>query len=203
MNHASTVTAIDIVLLPKQQLMQEVIALNQQIDQSGALPLNQENCIPHISMAMGAVKSEDLPVIYAQVEKLTAAINSLAIEVSGIYSMMLNDGRSSFGLDLAKQASLINLHTKLMEIISPFLVAATVDSIDPIRGLDQVTLDYIDGFVSTSSYQHFRPHITVGFGVLHELTNITLNSTIEGVFICQLANYCTCARILKSFPFIS
>jgi len=193
--------AIDIVLFPHRQLIEEVIGLNQQWDDSGAIPLNIKNCVPHITLAMGVVKHSDLTDIFDQLEEIFAPFKNMQVQVSGIYSFEMADGRKVFGLNFEKSHELEMLHMRSMEILTPFLLPPREDSIDPVRGLDEITLETIASLPQKSSFENYHPHLTIGFGALKTLDNITLNNTIEGMFVCQLANYCTCARVLKSFPF--
>lgn len=192
--------AIDVVALPNQQLTEELITLNRQIDCEQLIPLNAKNCLPHISLAMGAIKGEDIPKVYQAISLLANAMSPFKFELDDVYTMELTDGRTSVGINLKQTNELLQLHEHLMEIIAPFNQKATSQSISPIRGTNPLTLNYIDSFREEHSYKKYQPHITLGFGKLESLGNIALNSTIEDLFICQLANYCTCARILESFP---
>lgn len=195
--------AIDIVVLPTIEMMEQALALNQRFKYVNAqdFPLNTENCIPHITLGMGAISRRALPLVANKIALLAQQLSSFTVDVSGIYQINLPDRRKIFGLDFEKSNQLKLIHEQVMDGLSPYLVQPSLSGIDPIRSIDEITFDTIANFANQGAYQNYRPHITLGFGELNSLENITLNSTIEGLFICQLANYCTCARILKSFPF--
>ena len=193
--------AIDVVLLPDYQMTKEAILLNKRWDGSDKMPLNKTNCLPHITLGMGAIARQQLPKVAEKLQTLTTTLPPFSMTVSGIYQIELPNGSTVFGLDYERTDYLQQLHHDTMEIVMPFLVPPTPNSIDPIRGLDPITLATIADFPKKGSGEQYRPHLTLGFGQLPSLTTITLNSTIEGLFICQLANYCTCASLLKSFPF--
>ena len=196
--------AIDIVLLPVGLLQSEAITTNKEIDTTQQIPLNLTDCLPHITLAMAAVAFHDLEKVYEQVNEVIVNTYPQEITVSGIYNVKLPDGRNVFGLDIHKNDDLFQLHCKVAEILEPFRQTATIDSLDPVRKINKVTLAFINQFYSKSSYDSYHPHITLGFGKLDNLKQIkTLNSTIFELSICQLANYCTCSKVLKSFPFKS
>lgn len=57
-----TKIAIDIVLLPPEEIMNKAIEINQQLADDG-IKLNKKDCLPHISLCMGVISEEDLPEI--------------------------------------------------------------------------------------------------------------------------------------------
>lgn len=202
MEYDSEEIAIDLVLLPNKELLNDCLYLNQKYDLQQKLPLNLTNCLPHVTLAMGTIKSVSLNKIAKSLKQLAAETSVFDITISGIYQIDLPDGEQVFGLDLQKDSqALQRLHQESLSIIKPYAVAPTLMSLDPVWGKDEATLEFIKRFPVNSSHFNYRPHITLGFGSLPFLENITLNSTIEGLFICQLGNYCTCTRVVESFPF--
>ena len=54
--------AVDVVLLPSEQMMDKAIEANGELVKrfGGKIVLNRENCLPHISLAMGCVDERDI-----------------------------------------------------------------------------------------------------------------------------------------------
>ena len=50
--------AIDVVLLPPEEVMDEAIKINQKLGPE--IKLNKENCFPHTSLCMGILDDKDL-----------------------------------------------------------------------------------------------------------------------------------------------
>ena len=64
--------AVDAVLLPSDEMMDKAIEANKELLQQCAdkIVLDKENCLPHISLAMGCIDEE----IVADIEKLLQTI---------------------------------------------------------------------------------------------------------------------------------
>lgn len=203
MEESPDLIAIDIVILPDQELMDESIRLNQLLGMGNAIPLNMNDCVPHITLAMGAVNQANLPAIYTQLERLVHEIKPFIIEVDCLYETVQDHGASLYGIALKYSRVLQELHGNAITILEPYLEIPTEGSVHYVRGVNASTLSYIGKFSEEESGENYFPHITLGFGGLENKEISTLNSTIEGMFIYHLGNYCTCARMLKSFPFKS
>ncbi len=57
--------AVDVVLLPTEAMMDKAIEVNAKlVEKFGKkIALNKENCLPHISLAMGCVDERDIAAI--------------------------------------------------------------------------------------------------------------------------------------------
>ncbi len=57
--------AVDVVLLPSEAMMDKAIALNRRLSghSDQVIILNKKDCLPHISLAMGCIEEEDVPLI--------------------------------------------------------------------------------------------------------------------------------------------
>ena len=49
--------AIDVVLLPPEEIMDKAIEINRQLADD-PIKLNKENCLPHVSLCMGVVEEK-------------------------------------------------------------------------------------------------------------------------------------------------
>ena len=54
--------AVDIVLLPAEQIMDRAIEINRELLRQcpDKISLNKNNCLPHISLAMGCIDDRDI-----------------------------------------------------------------------------------------------------------------------------------------------
>jgi len=60
--------AVDVVLLPSEEMADKAIAANKELLKQCAdkIVLDKENCLPHISLAMGCIDERDI----ADIEKI-------------------------------------------------------------------------------------------------------------------------------------
>ena len=57
--------AVDVVLLPSEEMADKAIAANKELLKQYAdkIVLDKENCLPHISLAMGCIDEKDIAEI--------------------------------------------------------------------------------------------------------------------------------------------
>jgi hypothetical protein len=58
------------------------------------------------------------------------------------------------------------------------------------------TLSWISNYARKSSFENFKPHITLGFGKAEIKKVIKLKFKAQKLAICHLGNHCTCRRVL-------
>ena len=189
--------AVDIALLPPDVESEKIINLVEHFDDKPT-KLNSVDCLPHITLAMGVIKKTKLETAFQIIDALSK-----------------NMGEIPISIQRADITTLPN-HVKISELIvepSPDILKLHMDVMDAFRDLltnDNVRLDYFISppEVSTQSiywvqnyFKHhqsvddYRPHITLGEGILKNLPNqIRFNAST--LTLCHLGTYCTCRKIL-------
>ena len=193
--------AIDVVLLPSEQMMNEAIFINQKILQAEdrKIILNKENCFPHISLLMGCIDSKHLHEVNSLLDKIGSLFTSFHLQIEASQTDNMPDGKPVTVLNIKKNHWLQSLHQKTIEGLLPFLTFdATPEMLhDNPADIQNMTLDIINNFLENSSLDKFSPHITVGLGTYPTITYQSF-FTASTLALCQLGNHCTCRKILHS-----
>jgi hypothetical protein len=190
--------AIDIVLLPDASTTACAINLSEDLlkgKDATRLILNQQNRLPHISLAMGVITETDM-------EQLTTGLAAMA---ESIYTQTLRtmrvksqpDPTDAIALvDLERTDELLAVHEQAMKLLTPIRsknVTANdfADSLPDNSG----TIDWVREFEGSAAYQRFSPHITLGYG---HLPNPAFPETFlaDRLAVCHLGEHCTCSEIL-------
>ncbi len=192
--------AVDVVLLPLEEMADKAIAANKELLKQcpDKIVLDKENCLPHISLAMGCIDERDT----ADIEKVLRTIarqNSLGrLSVIGIHTGTNSAGEKVSVFQIEKTEALQLLHEEVMQRLSPyFSYDVTVDMVlsPPMAG--ESTLLWIKNYPEKSSFEKFSPHITIGYGEINNFS-FPIKFTASKLALCHLGNHCTCRRILAS-----
>lgn len=185
--------AIDIAILPPKEISELCINLNQRLIGPRNIKLNQTNQLPHITLLFGGVEDDKLHKIWNKVEQITRDFKPIKLEIAKVrYG-------GSTGLHLAKSESLVNLHTQLVNKISPLLSynVTTKDFANPDTVFERSTT-WVNNFLVNSARENYDPHITIGDGKLKEddLSQLPIKFTADKITLCHLGNLCTCTETL-------
>ena len=78
--------AVDVVLLPDETITHRAIEINAELVKrfGNKIVLNKENCLPHISMAMGCLEETDIASVEKVLEEIAkeTSLPYLPIEAS-------------------------------------------------------------------------------------------------------------------------
>jgi 2'-5' RNA ligase len=186
--------AIDVVLLPSEEMMDTAITINQELLKRGEpkkMVLNKTDCLPHISLLMGCVADTQLPQITQLLEEIASRYTVFHLQVAEVQQ----EGSSTV-LNMQKNSRLQNLHESMIEQFKPFLTYDAVAEMlyNPAEA-GQSSIDYINSFLSNASYGNYSPHITVGSGA-YQLSKLPMLFTAGTLAICHLGSHCTCRKIL-------
>ncbi len=192
--------AVDVVLLPSEEMADKAIAANKELLKQCAdkIVLDKENCLPHISLAMGCIDERDI----ADIEKVLRTIakqSSLGqLSVISIHTGTNSAGEKVSVFQIEKTESLQSLHEEVMQKLAPyFSYDVTVDMLlsPPMAG--ESTLAWIKSYPEKSSFEKFFPHITIGYGEINNFS-FPIKLSASKLALCHLGNHCTCRKILAS-----
>jgi 2'-5' RNA ligase len=194
--------AVDVVLLPSEEMTEIAIAANKEllISNPAKIVLHKENCLPHISLAMGSIDESKI----GEIEKI---LNSIAKEKAsalgqlraiGIDIQELKNGEKVSGFKIEKPPILQSLHIEVISKMFPYLSnEVKPDMLVNPSEVNDSTLHWIKNYPDNSGFEKFYPHITVGYGEISNLT-FPVEFTASKLALCQLGNECTCRKILAS-----
>lgn len=160
--------AIDIVLELPQALAEAAIALNRQLDeQPNAIPLGPDAAIPHVSLAMGVIEDHDLEEVKAMLDEEFGDQETFSCRVGPVVQQNNAVGQWMAGLALDRSDDILFMHEDAIGILSEVgFVIPTLGSLHDYQHADPQTLEVIRMFREKGSFEHYRPHVTLGFGSL-------------------------------------
>ena len=195
-----TKIAVDVVLLPSEEMMDKTIEVNRELLKNfdKKIILNKENCLPHISLAMGCIDKEHITDIEKILQDIAKQYSVSKLRVIDIYpgTDSANEQMSAFQIERTKELQL--LHRKVMQGLAPyFTYDVTTDMLFSPPGIEKTILLWIKNYPEKSSFENFSPHITIGFGKMDNLS-LPIEFTASKLALCRLGNHCTCRKILVS-----
>jgi len=191
--------AADVVLLPSTEVMEACIRLNQELLKTGEsrIVLNASDCVPHISLAMGCLKDEDLPAVERLLTEIASTVPPLTVPISGLGVGRTSIGESLSSLLIEPTRQLQSLHETVMMRIAPYTTydATPEMFVDP-RGTRPSSAQWVNNYPKAASFEQFSPHITIGIGGLEASVPLPTHCSSSRLALCHLGHDCTCRRIL-------
>jgi len=192
--------AVDVALLPSEQMADRVIRANRELVEKFAseIILDKQNCLPHISLAMGCIDDGDIPDV-AQILTVIAdkhPLESLKVIGIGIETNSAGEKVSAFGIQKTRKLQL--LHEEIMNQLEPYMSSdASADMLYPSGEITASTLLWIKYYREKAAFKHFLPHITIGYGE-PDAADLPMEFAVSELAVCHLGNHCTCRKILAS-----
>jgi len=199
--------AVDVVLLPSEEIADKAIAANKELLKQCAdkIVLDKENCLPHISLAMGCIDERDIDNIEKVLRTIAKQSSLGQLNIIGIHTGTNSAGEKVSVFQIEKTEALQLLHEEVMQKLAPYFsydVTADMVLSPPMAG--ESTLAWIKNYPEKSSFEKFSPHITIGYGEINDysfpikLAVSTARCPVEKLALCHLGNHCTCRKILAS-----
>lgn len=192
--------AIDVVLLPDKSMSQQAIEVSKMQSEkfNDKILLNENNCLPHISLAMGAIEENQLDNFEEVLQKIASRFHKFNLVADSYNSETIPSGDIVSEFTVKNVSQLQSLHEMATLEFKPFLTYnISVDMVFSPPAVEETTTFWIKNYLKQSSFENFKPHITLGFGVLNNV-NVPIHFTASKLAICHLGNCCTCRRILVS-----
>ncbi len=191
--------AIDVVLLPSQVMADKAIEANRQLLglAGDKIVLEKENCLPHISLAMGCIEEKDIGEIGKIVQQIAGRRALGPLKVVGIHVGTNSASEKVSVFQIERTKALQSLHEEVLQRLMPYLSHNV--TVDMVLGptVCESTLRWIRDYPEKSSFTRFFPHITIGYGELGDFS-FPEEFTASRLALCHLGNHCTCRRVLAS-----
>jgi len=187
--------ATDVVLLPDDEMTDRAIEINKQIsrEHSAQIVLDRENCLPHISLAMGCAEQQDVDAIQEVLERLAREIPVRQLTAVGVQNP--GDSKASF-LEIERTEELQRLHERVMQEMQPFFSREVTDVTFYDDIVAQTSVDWVRDYPQKAAYENFSPHLTLGYGPAKASFSFPAVFHASGLALCHLGNHCTCRKIL-------
>lgn len=192
--------AVDVVLLPSQEMMDKAIEANRELlkQRTDNIALNKQDCLPHISLAMGCIEETDVPSIEKAFRALAETHSPGPLSVVGVRVGTNAAGRKVSMFEVRKIEGLQSLHEAVMRELAPyFRYQVTADMLLCEPAADESTLRWIRNYPKKSSFENFFPHITIGYGQIADSPSC-IEFRATRLALCHLGNHCTCRKVLAS-----
>ena len=192
--------AVDIALLPTEAMTDIAIEANRQLArQCGEkIVLDKENCLPHISLAMGCLEQSNLSAGGGILKDLAEELRLPELQVTGIQESTNSAGEKVSVFEVKNIRELQSLHEEIMGTFSPYLRSdVTKEMLYNPHEIELSTLRWIENYREKSSFGNFSPHITIGYGELSGGT-FPIKFNANRLALCHLGNHCTCRKVLAA-----
>ena len=198
--------AVDVVLLPDGAMTATAIEANSELVKKFGekIVLNERNCLPHISLAMGSINDGDITAAGTILQLIARECTLRDLTILGVQVSENAAGEKVSAFEVEKTEELQSLHETIMERLESYLTSDV--TIDMICGYDneriaETTLSWIRNYREKSSFGKFFPHITIGYGEVSNLPAFPIIFAASRLALCYLGNHCTCRSILTSIEF--
>lgn len=188
--------AIDIVILPPESIMQVIIDLIDYTN-SSVIKLNLHDCLPHVSLAMCAVDTNDIPKINSLLDRLAELNNPFSLNVKELKTTDISNGKSISEASIVANDELTALHTSVMNILQPFVIDldVTTDMFYSPPTTAPISTTWVQHYLDSVDPDSYRPHITLGEGAISQ-PKTSIQFAAKRIALCHLGSYCTCRKII-------
>jgi 2'-5' RNA ligase len=193
-----TEIAVDVVLLPSEEMADKTIEANRELQKqyTDKIVLDKENCLPHVSLAMGCIDERDIADIEKVLQTIAKQSSLGQLSVIGIHTGTNSATEQVSVLQIEKTEALQLLHEQVMQRLAPYFnYDVTADMLLSPPMASESTLLWIKNYPEKSSFEKFFPHITIGYGEINNFS-FPIKFTASKLALCHLGNHCTCRRIL-------
>jgi len=193
--------AVDIALLPDAAMTAEAIGANADlVERCGSeIVLDAKTCLPHVSLAMGAVEPSVIESVRKRLEGIAERHPVGELVVTGVVTSLNVRGESVSAFAIAKTKAIQSLHEQVMDALEPYGgYDVTEAMIYGTEAVAQTTLAWIRNFREKAAFAAYFPHITIGYGTVEQEMRFPMRFTAPRLAVCHLGNHCTCCKILAS-----
>jgi hypothetical protein len=187
--------AVDVVLLPDEKTTNLAIRLNAElVRQYGRqIVLSEQDRRPHVSLAMGCLEPDRVEEVRSLLERIAADHPPGEIDITGIVTTLSGKTQRISSFVLAKTPELQSLHEDVTGRMQPcFTYDPTAETIYGDEPVAETTLTWIRTFREKSSFGAYFPHITLGYGPVHQPVTFPFRMKPKAIALFHLGNHCTC-----------
>jgi len=192
--------AVDVVLLLSEEMADKTIEANRELLKQGTdkIVLNKDNCLPHISLAMGCIDERHIAEMDKILQTIAEKYALKQLTAVGIHAETNSAGEKVSVFRIERTEALQSLHEEIMRRLAPYLsYDVTADMVLSGPTASQSTLLWIKNYPARSSFERFFPHITIGYGQIEDFS-FPVKFGVSKLALCHLGNRCTCRKILAS-----
>ena len=205
---AESVTAIDILLLPDETMIDQALADNARLraNYPAGFALDAEHR-PHITLLQRYVRTNDLDQVFAAVQRVFDEQRPVGwdLEATGCFFVDF-DNMGLAGIVIRPTPQLRTLQEAIVEAVEPYTVpdgtsAAFVTAAGQTE-INASSRDYVGTFVPEQLGAKYGPHVTTGVGQFDFVRTMKAAPFADFKFkvadaaVFHLGDYCTAAKEL-------
>ncbi len=176
--------AIDIVLIPPDDILKYCIKLNRAI-KAKDLRLGMKDRVPHITLLMGGAEEKDLEKIWKITKKVVSKFEPLDLEINAVITDSIK------GLEIKMTKELSSLHKQLIKEVSPLLKYDNKLNSFFGKDISKNSLKWVNGYKGK-----YHPHITIGDGNFKkEDVELPISFKASKIAFYHLGSHCTCRKV--------
>jgi 2'-5' RNA ligase len=179
----------------------QAIEINRRLVASGRpeMVLSREDCLPHISLAMGGIDEAEVAAVQKCLESLARTTSVRQLRIVGVVASVTARGETTSLLGIDRTEELQALHEQVLREMKPFFRYEVSEAMIHDAVVSGTTLDWIRTYSQKAAYERFRPHITLGYGRAPGGLSFPIPFGVTRLALCHLGNHCTCRRVLWSY----
>jgi 2'-5' RNA ligase len=196
--------AIDIVLLPSDEMMDHVIRANRDlIDNHGdtGIVLIKKHCVPHISLCMGVIEEDKLNEVNEIIQKLAESYSPFSFNANTLTNSEDPEKDNYLSLNFEYSHRFRDFQQEVMKLLREMVnyEDATAEMlVDPPHDKILSLKDYGEKDGHPNLY---NPHITVGFGKT-DVLDLPIRFSSSKLAIFQLGDNYACKKLLGVYDLI-
>lgn len=195
--------AVDVVLLPDEAVTALAVRANAELIRrsESQIALDNETCLPHISLAMGCVEREAVEPVRERIEAIASECPIGELVITGVVTSLNARGQSVSAFAIAKTGAVQGLHERVMDALQPYSSRdVTEAAMFGDETVAETTLAWIRDYREKAAFAAFFPHITIGYGMVEQEMSFPIPLLAPRMALCHLGNHCTCRKVLASAP---
>jgi hypothetical protein len=204
----TSITAIDILLLPDATMIQRAEAVNKRLrsvfPKGFSLDASHH---PHISMFQCFVHTADLAKVFAAADKVFASGNVTNLKLTAFkYYYIPDKDLGLSGIVIKPTAELIKVQSDLIAAVAPLTVktatSAAFVTTPENPDISPLLIHYVEVFATEHTGTHFEPHVTTGIAPRDYLDKMLAEPFADftfspaGAAVYHLGEYGTAAKKL-------
>ena len=118
-----TKIAIDVVLLPSEEMMDKAIEINRELlkENENKIVLDKQKCLPHISLCMGCIEEDNIPKIEESLKKIASQFSTMNLIAHELKPETIPSGKIVSGITINNTKELQSLQETVMKQLWQFL----------------------------------------------------------------------------------
>lgn len=191
--------AIDVVILPPEDIMDKIININERGGGWGIM-LGKDDFLPHLSLAMGCVEFDQLEAVKDATENIVKNFSPISLEFGKLRFEKDQMGLKNYSyLVTEDNIEIKRLHEALMDGLRLYLhYDCAKESLYYKEGEEVSDPEYINNYLSRYSHNFFYPHITIRTKEIPKNDILPIKFMATTVAICHVGVGTTCRKVLFS-----